>query len=84
MTTPIVDETGVVVTENVPVVEPAGIVMEAGAVAARLFVHRDAVIPPAGAGLSRVRVPVELTPPSTDAGFRESEDTFTGTRPRLV
>jgi hypothetical protein len=62
-----------VVTVKFALVDPAGIVTLPGATlaAAVLLLVSDTNAPPAGAGLSSVAVPVELTtPPSATVGLR--------------
>jgi hypothetical protein len=60
-----------VVTVNVTVVAPAATVTLAGTVAtAVLLLDRVTVVPPAGATVFNVTVPVEGFPPVTTAGFR--------------
>jgi hypothetical protein len=62
--------TALVVTVNVAVVAPAATVTDAGTWAtAGLLDVNATTAPPVGAGLSKVTVPVEETPPSTDVGF---------------
>ena len=61
-----------VVAVNVPVVAPAATVTEAGTVTAALPEERATTRPPAGAALVIVTVPVELTPPATVAGLKDS------------
>jgi hypothetical protein len=63
--------TGVVVIGNVAVVLPAAIVTVAPTVAAPVDVKGTAR-PPVGAALRIVTVPVEPTPPTTDAGLTET------------
>ena len=66
--------TALVVTVNVAVVAPAAAVTLAGAWAAAVLLFESVTAaPPAGAGLSSVTVPVEDTPPSTDAGLTLTE-----------
>lgn len=75
--TVVADATERVVTVNVPVVAPAAIVAVAGTVAAEVLLEvRLTVRPPVGAALLIVIVPVELTPPSTDVGFKDRAVTF--------
>ena len=66
-------ETAVVVTENVAVLEPAATETEVGSVALVLLDLRFTTVPPVGATLLRVTVPVEDTPPATDVGLRVTE-----------
>jgi hypothetical protein len=54
------DETVEVETGNVPVVCPAGMVTDAGTVAAGLLLARPTCTPPAGAAEASVTVPVAL------------------------
>ncbi len=62
--------TPAVLTVNVPVVEPAGTVTEAGGIAAEPLEVRGTTRPPLGAGDVRVSVPVEVAPPTTVVGER--------------
>ena len=58
------------VAVNVAAVAPAGIVSDAGTFAALvLLLLRAATMPPAGAAVARVTVPVLVAPPETVAGF---------------
>ena len=58
------------VAVNVAVVAPAGIVTDAGTFAALvLLLLRPATMPPAGAAVARVTVPMLVAPPVTVAGF---------------
>src|SRR5262245_16273256 len=67
-------ETAVVDTVNVPLVEPAAIVMLDGTVAtAVLSLDSVTTAPPEGAALSSVAVPVDGDPPATLVGFKLSE-----------
>ena len=68
--TTVLEATVLVVAVNVAVVAPASTVTVAGTwAAAVLLLVKLTVAPPVGAGLSKVTVPVEGTPPSTVAGF---------------
>lgn len=58
-----------VVMVNVPDVLPAATVVVVGTTAEVLLLLNDTTAPPAGAGLFRVSVPVELLPPTTLVGF---------------
>ena len=58
-----------VVMVNVPEVLPAATVAVVGTTAEALSLLNDTTAPPAGSGLFRVRVPVELLPPTTLVGF---------------
>lgn len=66
-------ETAAVVTVNVAVLEPAATVTEAGNVALVLLDLRLTTVPPVGATLLKVTVPVEDTPPATEVGLRVAE-----------
>ena len=64
------DATGLVVAVKAAVVAPAGTVTDAGTCAAAVLLDVNATTaPPVGAGLSKVTVPVDDTPPSTVAGL---------------
>ena len=66
--------TGRVVTVNVALVAPAGMVTLAGTVAtAVLLLARETRAPPLGAGPLSVTLPVEGDPPLTLVGFSVSE-----------
>ena len=65
------DATPDVETLNVALVAPAATVILAGTVATVvLALESVTTAPPAGAALSRVTVPVEAVPLTTDVGFR--------------
>jgi hypothetical protein len=65
--------TGSDVTVKVPLVAPAAIDAVAGTVAAAVLAEvRATVIPPTGAGLLMVAVPVELPPPTTVVGVSDT------------
>jgi hypothetical protein len=65
--TSVAEATGSVVAVNVAVVAPAATVTDAGTwAAAGSFELRLTTAPPAGAGPSRVTVPVEEPPPTTE------------------
>jgi hypothetical protein len=66
-------DTAEVDTVNVPVVDPAATVTEAGTVADALFEARFTTVPPAGAGALIVAVPVEEVPPTTVVGLTATE-----------
>ena len=66
--------TALVVTVNGALVAPAGTVTLPGTVAAELSLDSVTCAPPAGAGPSRVTVPVELLPPVTVVGLSASEE----------
>jgi len=67
--------TAAVVTVKVPLVDPAAMEAVAGTVAAELFEERATDIPPVGAALLIVTVPVEEVPPTTEVGFKATVDT---------
>jgi hypothetical protein len=58
-----------VAAAKVALVAPAATITLAGTVAAVWLLDRDTTLPPAGAALESVTVPVELDPPGTLAGF---------------
>jgi hypothetical protein len=69
MVTEVVAETGLVVIVNVALNDPAGMVTLAGTwAAAALLLWRVTTAPPVGAAAVRVAVPIELFPPTTEAG----------------
>jgi len=67
--------TAVVVIENVAVVAPPATVTVAGTVAADELELRSITSPADGAALEIVTVPVELAPPTSEVGFRVTDDT---------
>lgn len=67
-----------VVTENVAVVDPAATATFAGTVATPLLLDSVTTIPPAGAALDSVTLPVDAVPPVTLVGFSVSEDNDAG------
>src|SRR5664279_5512457 len=71
----VVDEvTAVVVTVNVAVVPPAETITAAGRTAAALLLDKATEMPPLGAALVKVTVPVEGAPPVTLAGLRDTDE----------
>ena len=66
----VADETDVVVTVNVAVVFPEATVTLEGTVACELLEERVTVVPPDGAALLKVTVPVEEFPPRTGEGLK--------------
>jgi len=75
----------VVVTVKVAEFDPARTVTEAGTDAAALFEARVTVVPPVGAPLERVTVPVELAkPPITVVGLTETPVNAPGVTVRLA
>jgi hypothetical protein len=67
------DVTAIVVTVKFAAVLPAATVTLAGTVAEGLLLNNTTVMPPAGAAAFRVTVPVEETPPITEAGLSVNE-----------
>ena len=67
-----------VVTENVAVVDPAATVTFAATVATPLLLDSATTIPPAGAALDSVTLPVDEVPPVTLVGLSVSEDNDAG------
>jgi hypothetical protein len=68
--TAVVEATVLVVAVKVAVVAPAATVTDAGTWAAAVLLEvKLTTAPPVGAGLFKVKVPVEDTPPSTEVGF---------------
>ena len=59
-------------TAKVAEVAPAGIVTDAGTVAAAELELSSTLAPPVGAGPPRVAVPCALTPPVTEDGVTET------------
>jgi hypothetical protein len=85
MVTGVLVATGSVVAVKVAVVVPAATVTDAGTwAAAVLFELRVTTAPPAGAGPSRVTVPVEDTPPATELGSRPIEVRLAGVTVRAA
>jgi hypothetical protein len=74
MVTAVDEATAIVVTVNVAVVLPARTVTVAGTVAAALFLDKATEIPPLGAALVKVTVPVEEVPPVTLVGLTETDE----------
>jgi hypothetical protein len=73
-TTEVLEPTALVVAVNVAVVAPASTVTFAGTEAAALLLDSEIVVPPTGAALLNVTVPVEFaTPPLTVAGLNVTE-----------
>ena len=73
-----VDVTGMVVMVNVAVVALAATVTLAGTGAAELLLANVTTAPPAGAAELNVTVPVDILPPTTLVGFKDSADTVRG------
>jgi len=72
-----------VATVNVAVVEPAATVTLGGTV--ELVLDKPTRIPPAGAGLVRVTVPVDELPPTTEVGLTlTAERAAGGSGPVLI
>ncbi len=70
--------TPTVLITNVPVVEPALTVMEAGTLALPLSTDKATSVPPAGAGVPKLTVPVEELNPCTVVGETETFDRVAG------
>ena len=70
--------TGTVETVNVVEDCPAAIEIELGTVAERLLELRPTTVPPTPAIPLSVTVPVELTPPKTEAGLSATEASVAG------
>jgi hypothetical protein len=78
-TVAVVDEaTGEEVAEKLAVDEPAATTTVACTLSDEELLERFTVVPPAGAGASRVTVPVVVIPPVTEVGLNESEATWYG------
>ena len=71
-------ETAEVVTVNVAVVDPAGIVTLDGTVADVTLLDKATEVPPVPAAPLRVTFPVDGFPPATVAGFNDIETTVAG------
>lgn len=69
-----VEDTSVVVTVKVAVLLPEATVTLAGTVADELLLEIAIEMPPAGAAVFRVTVPVAELPPATEAGLSKTED----------
>lgn len=82
ITAVVADATGVVVTVNVALVVPSGIVTVAGTLTDGSPMDNEITAPPVGAGPFIVTVPVDELPPVTSAGLKPSADSET-TMPRL-
>jgi hypothetical protein len=67
--------TGLVVTVNVALVLPEGIVTPNSGTCARsgLLLFSDTLAPPGGAGPFNVTVPIDDDPPTTELGFSVSD-----------
>src|SRR5258707_13235488 len=74
MVTAVDAATAVVVTVNVAVVLPASTVTLVGTVPAALFLDKATEMPPFGAALVKVTVPVEEVPPVTLVGLTETDE----------
>jgi hypothetical protein len=71
-------ETGVVEAVKAVEVAPAATVTLPGTFAAALLLASDTIMPPAGAALVNLTVPVDDAPPTTLVGLSESEDNAAG------
>jgi hypothetical protein len=69
--------TGTVVTRKVVTLAPAGTVTVAGTEAAGLALERVTTVPPGGAAIEMVTVPVEVDPPTTLVGLSASAEAVT-------
>jgi hypothetical protein len=76
--------TALVLTVKVALVSPAATVTVAGVVADELSSDKVTRAPPAGAGLLMVTVPVEESPPVTEAGLRDTEVRTAGLMVRVA
>jgi len=74
ITAVVADATGFVVTVNVVVVVPSGIVTVAGTLTDGSLLDKETTAPPTGAGPLSVTVPVDKLPPVTFAAFNPKED----------
>jgi hypothetical protein len=72
MVTLVEESTGVVDTLKIAVEFPAGTVTVAGTVADELLLETPTEIPPLGAGLLNVMVPMDGLPPATVTGFTDT------------
>ena len=70
--------TAFVVTVNVTLVWPAGIVTVVGTVAEVWLLANVITLPPAGAGPEMMTVPVDEVPPFTEVGLTLTLDTVGG------
>jgi hypothetical protein len=77
MVADVVELTAVVVTVKVAVVAPAATVTLAGTVADALLLDKLTAVPPVGAALLRVTVPVEEAPPVTVVGLKLTDESVT-------
>lgn len=57
---------------------PAVTVTVVGTITAGLLLEREITVPPNPAGPLRIMVPIEEFPPTTEAGFRVTDDSFAG------
>jgi hypothetical protein len=78
------DATPLVVIVKVVLVDPADIVTLGGTCAAVSLLCKVTTAPPAGAAPFKVTIPVELLPPTTEAGFLVSEDRVAALTVRLT
>ena len=76
--------TALVLTLNVPLAAPAGMVTLEATEAAPLSLVSATCAPPAGAGASSITVPVTGVPPLTLAWLRLTADTLGGTTVRAA
>lgn len=80
MTTAVLLPTPCVLTGNVALVAPDGIITVAGAVAAALSAVKVTLAPPVGAASFKVTIPVADPPPTTLLGLTASPLTRSGAR----
>jgi hypothetical protein len=76
----VVDETAVVVTVKVAVVDPEATVTETGTVALPLLEDRRTTTPPGPAAVLIVTVPVDGLPPTTEVGESDRLTSVSGVR----
>jgi hypothetical protein len=76
--------TPVVLIVNVAIVLPAGTITAEGTVAAVLLLDKLTDVPPDPAGPLRTTVPVEGLPPTTEAGFTDTELNTAGSTIRVA
>ena len=70
----VIEETDVVVTVKLALVDPLATVTLLGTLALELLLLKLTTVPPEGAAELRVTVPVELLPPVTLVGFKLTEE----------
>jgi hypothetical protein len=71
--------TALVLTVNVALVAPAATVTLAGTVTTEVLLLESVItLPPVGANMFRMTVPVDVVPPVTEFGFKLTDDNETG------